>query len=405
VLAPVVTTGRAPQRAALLFSTPGLSVAVVAVTVAGVLGGVTPPGPAPSSHTVAAVVGLGVLHALLGTASIYVIERRGTRALLYAHFTFALAVGVTAIAVSRGYASLLVLSLICQSVLYLPTLAVVCVTAACAATTFAVYLADGTSAFHVTHHVVGWTSSVPFVVAFSQVLVRQRRGQAEVERLAAELGEANERLRAHASDVEELATTKERNRIAREIHDGLGHFLTVVHVQLEAAQAMLGRDPDQARTAITKAQALTREGLDEVRRSVTVLRGSTRGAIAAESLVLAIEKLASECTTDGLAVRVELRGTPRRLSDSVVFTLYRAVQEALTNVRRHARASNVGIRLAFLGPDRLQLRVEDDGVGADAPQGGFGLVGLRERAALCGGKVSVSTARGGGFVLEVELTG
>jgi signal transduction histidine kinase len=297
-----------------------------------------------------------------------------------------------------------VLSLICQSVLYLATPAVVGVTAACAAAAFAVFLSDGTSAFHVTHHVVGWASSVPFVVAFSLLLVRQQRTQAEVERLAAELGEANEQLRAHANDVEELATTKERNRIAREIHDGLGHFLTVVHVQLEAAQALLGSDnSDRALKAVAKAQELTREGLDDVRRSVTVLRGSTRGAIPAGSLIQAIEKLASECTADGLAARVDLSGTPRLLSDPVVFTLYRATQEALTNVRRHARASNIRIDLAFPNPDVVRLRVEDDGIGADAPQDGFGLVGLRERAALCGGKVSVSGARGGGFLLEVEL--
>lgn len=397
----VVHTGDPSPR----FSTPGVSLAVVTVTAAGVIGGLTPPDPPLSSQTFAAIAALGVVHALLGTIVIYFIERRGTRAHLYVHFALALAVGVAVIVVSRGYAFLLVLSLISQSVLFLPTPAMIGVTAACAAAAAAVYGADRTSAFHVTHHLIGFASSVPFVVAFSQMLVRQRRAQAEVERLAAELGEANERLRAYANDVEELATTKERNRIAREIHDGLGHFLTVVHVQLDAAQAMLGRDPAKAQAALARAQELTHEGLDEVRRSVAVLRESTRGVTPAGSLVGAIEKLAGECTADGLAARVELCGTPRPLADSIAFTLYRAAQEALTNVRRHAHASNIRIELAFPEPEMVRLRIEDDGVGADAPQGGFGLLGLRERVELCGGAVSVSGARGRGFLLEVELPG
>jgi signal transduction histidine kinase len=88
-----------------------------------------------------------------------------------------------------------------------------------------------------------------------------------------------------------------------------------------------------------------------------------------------------------------------------VFTLYRAAQEALTNVRRHAQASNIRIQLAFAESELIRLRIEDDGVGADQPRAGFGLVGLRERAEMCGGSVSVSAARGRGFALEVELPG
>jgi len=89
----------------------------------------------------------------------------------------------------------------------------------------------------------------------------------------------------------------------------------------------------------------------------------------------------------------------------VEITLYRAAQEALTNVRRHARASQVSIELAFAPSERIRLRVKDNGVGADGVGQGFGLIGLRERAESVGGKIAVRSARGRGFTLEVELPG
>jgi signal transduction histidine kinase len=381
------------------FATPGTALAVLAVTAAAVVRTLAPPGPPLADQAVTAVVALAVVHAALGTVGLYVAERRATRAQLHVQFVVAVAVAVAAMIASRGHAFVLVLSLVSQGVLYLRTAGVVAVTGACLAATLGAYVANG----RLGSDAIGAVAAVAFVVAFSHMLVRQRRARTEVERLAGELREANAQLRDHAADIEELATTQERNRIAREIHDGLGHYLTVVHVQLEAAQATLGHDPDQARRSVARAQALTREGLDEVRRSVAVLRGSTRSAIPAESLVRAIEKLAGDCTADGLAARVEVSGARRPLPDAVVFTLYRAAQEGVTNVRRHARASSVTIELAFSEADQVRLRIADDGVGGNAAPAGFGLVGLRERAALCGGTMSVSAARGRGFTLELEL--
>ena len=99
-----------------------------------------------------------------------------------------------------------------------------------------------------------------FVVVFTQIAVREREARAEVERLAAELTEANRKLREYADQVEELATARERNRLAREIHDSLGHYLTVVNVQIEAARAVID-DRDRALDVLRKAQLLTHEGL------------------------------------------------------------------------------------------------------------------------------------------------
>jgi signal transduction histidine kinase len=267
--------------------------------------------------------------------------------------------------------------------------------------TLTAWVSRATSAAEIVRDVAVWTASLAFVLVVSRMLLLQHEARSEVEGLAHKLAEANDQLRAQAADIEELARTKERNRIARDIHDGLGHYLTVVHVQLEAAQALLGRDPAGARGALLKAQELTREGLADVRRSVALLRGSVP---AQRPLLAAIEKLTSECKAGGIEAALKLSGTPRPLPEPIEITLYRAAQEALTNVRRHARASRLDVELAF-ADGGIRLRVEDDGVGADRVDPGFGLLGLRERAESVGGRMTVESARGQGFRLEMELPG
>jgi signal transduction histidine kinase len=108
-----------------------------------------------------------------------------------------------------------------------------------------------------------------------------------------------------------------------------------------------------------------------------------------------------------MATRLRVEGSSRRLAEPIEFTLFRAAQEALTNARRHARASRVTITVEFTGTASVRLRVEDDGVGAsDAASdaaGGFGLIGMRERAALIGGALAITTGPGQGFALELEV--
>jgi signal transduction histidine kinase len=226
-----------------------------------------------------------------------------------------------------------------------------------------------------------------------------------VERLAAELGEANRKLREYAAQAEELATAKERNRLAREIHDTLGHYLTVINVQLEAAQAVMEADRARSSAAVAKAQTLAKDGLSEVRRSVAALRASP---VESRPLPDAVATLAEECRAGGLIVDYQVLGAPRRLSLPAETALYRAAQEALTNVRKHARASRVDVRLDYAATDKVRLVVNDNGVGAQSPdeaEGRFGLVGMRERLHLLGGEVCIVTEPGQGFKLEAEVPG
>ena len=243
-------------------------------------------------------------------------------------------------------------------------------------------------------------AGIVFVVVITQLAVKEQRGRAEVERLLAELKDANDKLRTYAAQIEELATVTERNRLAREIHDSLGHYLTVVIVQIEAAIAIMESDPKRSVDSLRKAQGLAQEGLAEVRRSVTALRspGEPR------SLMESMKNLFESCQASGVATDFQLRGTPRKLAPPVELTLYRAAQEGLTNVRKHSHAKSATIVLEYLS-DSVRLVVRDDGVGASQAEQGFGLLGLRERVQLIGGEVRIATAANQGFTLEIGLPG
>lgn len=242
-------------------------------------------------------------------------------------------------------------------------------------------------------------AGIIFVVVITQLAVKEQRARAEVERLLAELKEANDKLRAYAAQVEEVATLTERNRLAREIHDSLGHYLTVVIVQIEAAAALLETDPERSVDGLRKAQMLAQRGLDEVRRSVSSLRMS---ATEPRSLIDSMTNLFDECRVSGVAIEFELKGTPRKLSPSSELTLYRAAQEGLTNVRKHSHAERAIVTLDYSN-DTVWLVVHDDGVGACDPKKGFGLVGVQERAQLLGGEVRIASAANHGFTLEIGL--
>ncbi len=245
-------------------------------------------------------------------------------------------------------------------------------------------------------------AGIVFVAVFTEVAQREHAARGEIERLATELRTANQQLRLYSAQVEELATAKERNRLAREIHDSLGHYLTVINVQLEAAQAVLESSPARARDALAKAQALAQEGLADVRRSVAALRAAPTGD---RPLPEAVGLLADEARAAGIVTHYQVLGTPRALPPQTELTLYRAAQEALTNVRKHARASRADLRLDYARPDCVRLMVQDNGVGAREPAGGFGLLGVRERVQLLGGRVTIETAAGEGFRLEIETPG
>ncbi len=244
------------------------------------------------------------------------------------------------------------------------------------------------------------SAGVFFSVLVSQMRLNEQRARENAESLARQLETANHQLAEYASRVEELAATQERNRLAREIHDNLGHYLTIVNVQLEAARLTLDSDPVRAMDALTKAQDLAKKGLNSVRESVSALRVSP---VENRPLEEAIAELVDETEADGLASIFQFVGNARPVESKTALALYRAVQEGLTNVCKHADASRVDVTLDFTQPDHIRLTVQDDGSGATNTSGGFGLIGIRERVQLLGGEFRVETAPGKGFLLEVTV--
>jgi signal transduction histidine kinase len=254
--------------------------------------------------------------------------------------------------------------------------------------------------------------TLPFLMGFAFVVLyvlageRERAARTEVERLAEELQKANRQLREYAAQAKELATVEERNRLAREIHDGLGHYLTGINMQIQAGRAVLDLNRDVALDALDKAQSLAQEGLSEVRRSVAALRASP---LDNQSLSQAIESLVNECRAAGIATGYTVRGLTAPdgetcdLPPQIELTLYRAAQEAMTNMRKYAQASSAEVVLDYQDPDHIRLTVSDAGVGTDDPSGGYGLVGIRERVQMLGGTMRIESAPGEGFALEVDV--
>jgi len=244
-------------------------------------------------------------------------------------------------------------------------------------------------------------AAMVFTLFFTYIAIREVRARAHIAQLAGELHSANLHLAEYAAQAEELAVIRERNRLAREIHDNLGHYLTVINVQLEAALAVIPENPEKAADSVQKAQKLTQEGLGAIRHSISALRESP---LENQTLPAAIEQLVVATSQTGLIAELEVVGPYYELEPKINLTLYRVAQEGLTNSRKHARATRVWVTLDYSQKDQVRLSVADDGVGtAVDPNEGFGLVGIRERVQLLGGETAVSATPGAGFILVITI--
>jgi signal transduction histidine kinase len=229
------------------------------------------------------------------------------------------------------------------------------------------------------------------------------RGQ--VERAAQESARAV-RAELEREDHARAAVAQERLRIARELHDTVAHAVSVMVLHTGAVRSRLDDGLDSERTALGEVEATGRRAIAELRRLLGVLRSDAgpNAAVAEPQPTLAgLDRLADETRRLGLRVDVEVVGEKPALEPGVEVSAYRILQEALTNVRKHADAQTVAVRLGYAA-DCVRLRVADDGRGANGGAGaGHGLVGIRERAEVYGGRVATLSPPGGGFVLEVEL--
>ena len=241
-----------------------------------------------------------------------------------------------------------------------------------------------------------------FLGAFAGALARADAARRESQALLAELRQAHEQLREYALRVEELAVVEERNRLAREMHDTLGHRLTVASVQLEAAQRLCPTDAERAAGMIGTVREQVREALGELRGTVATLRAPIEADLQLRSALPRLIDHFEKAT--GLTVHQVLPADMPPLPDAHRLAIFRAVQEALSNIQRHADAGQVWLVLNVTDK-AVTLLVSDDGKGivSNGEPAGFGLQGLNERAGQLGGEMHTEPRRGGGTQLSFRL--
>jgi signal transduction histidine kinase len=227
---------------------------------------------------------------------------------------------------------------------------------------------------------------------------------------AAEIVRIRRERVAEAARIQEEETrrraSEERLRIARELHDALGHHLSLINVQSGVALHINEDLPEEVRTSLAAIREASKEGLTELRSVLDILRDEGERAPRSPTSTLArLDDLVSQAAAAGLEVRAETDGAVRPLPFGVDVAAFRVVQEALTNVTRHARGATAVVRVTY-GDEALTVQVDDDDMGAptDGTAGtGKGIVGMRERVGALGGELQAGPRPEGGFRVRAKL--
>ncbi|MFZ5642878.1 MAG: sensor histidine kinase [Bacillota bacterium] len=242
-----------------------------------------------------------------------------------------------------------------------------------------------------------------FIFSMARQAKRERVNRLRVEKILRELEVSHRQLQDYAEKVAELATIEERNRLARDIHDSLGHYLTVINIQLEKAMAFRDINPQAADQAVRDAKRIAGEALQDTRRSVGALRKTQEPF----SLVQALTGLVSNLQNSQLSIGLEIDGCEEGFSQQLLMTLYRAAQEGLTNIQKHAEADCAEINIKF-NDRQASLCIIDNGRGFDpgVPEKGgphYGLQGVRERLELARGSFELESSPGKGTKLLITI--
>ena len=230
--------------------------------------------------------------------------------------------------------------------------------------------------------------------------IRSRRLRMEA------LEQRTEALEATRAEEAKRAVADERLHIAQELHDVLAHTLSVIAVQAGTGAHVLDTEPEEARRALANIAATSRSSLTELRRLLGVLRSEDAAAAYVPAPRLSdLDRLAAEVTAAGVPVQMTLDEVPEDITPGVELAAYRIVQEALTNVLKHAGPASARVNIDYRDGG-LDIEVVDDGRGPAAHNGhatGHGLIGMQERVAMYGGTLRTSPAPGGGFRVSAHL--
>lgn len=238
-----------------------------------------------------------------------------------------------------------------------------------------------------------WLATVVIAMVFGQNLRSRQEAEAELAVAQAQ----------SAQDRQHRAVLEERSRIARELHDVVAHHVSLIAVQSQSAPRRIAGLPEEGIADFREINATARDAMAEMRRILAVLRDESveadrapqPGADALADLVAGVEH-------SGQPVTLEITGEPRTLRTAVDVSVYRIVQEALTNVRRHAGPTAATVTVDYQ-PTLVRVRVSDKGVGNRGERDGHGLTGMRERVAMLGGELYTGDREGGGFLVDASL--
>lgn len=216
------------------------------------------------------------------------------------------------------------------------------------------------------------------------------------ELLYNELLKTHKKLKQYSDKVEELAVIGERNRIARDIHDTLGHNMTALIMQMEMSSHMMEKDSAKAKELIDSAKKMARQGLLSIRKVVETLKVEeiNKGISSIKDLIHKFSNVA------GIEIELEIIGDPSKMDPDTDITLYRTIQEALTNAVRHGKAVEIKVELMY-SRENISFLIKDNGIGAENIKEGYGLKGMKERISSLNGKVEFESDNG--FTVRGEL--
>ncbi|YAF97618.1 MAG: sensor histidine kinase [Nodularia sp. CChRGM 3473] len=236
--------------------------------------------------------------------------------------------------------------------------------------------------------------SLIFILLLMNTVISERQSR---EKLAI----ANEKLRQYALKIENQATLEERNRIAREIHDSLGHSLTALNLQLETALKLWQSNPGKAQEFLARAKELGSKSLNDVRQSVSTMRSNP---LQDQSLEQAIAIILEDFhRSNGISPICQIN-LEYSLPPDIIISIYRIIQESLTNISKHAKATEIKIEITT-NKGNFQLIVQDNGIGFDIGQNttGFGLQSMRDRTLAIGGEFKINSTPGTGCQIIVDI--
>ena len=244
--------------------------------------------------------------------------------------------------------------------------------------------------------------STLFVVAW--FLGRSSRAQRD---RAIDAHERATRAEVEQEESARRAVAVEQARIGREIHDIVAHNISMIVLQASGAQQVLDRDTEQARAAMGVVERTGRQALDDLRRLLRAVRGHGRDALAPQPGIAHIDTLLADARQAGVPARLVVEGIPVELPTAMDLSIYRIVQEALTNVVKHAGPASATVSLCYT-PTSLEVKVADDGLGGgrrddSIPSGGHGHTGMRERVVMFGGELQLGPLPAGGYAVRARF--